>query len=499
MTKASPARTIKLAEKVARQILLDIRNRGWPVGELLGTEAKLIERYKVSRATLGEAIRQLEMQGAVYMQRGPRGGLTVAAPAREAIVKTIASYLDFADVSLYELFEAFQVIESHSVMAAAHNAQPEDIEKLKRLVAEIDDSQSPQEYYRRLMAVRLGVADATGNQVISLFMRVLARVLTHLVWRSSLPPKSVTSTMTRMRDNIRALVDAIADGDGPGAQEIIHRYLSWRSHEIDKMIRQQRRAIAARVQARSTSEEPGLDRGYPDDAKAADRLARAIIDDIRHGNIEPGKMIGQEKELIKHYGTSRWVVRQAIRMLEVQSVLRSKRGQGGGVRIARPDPEYAIATAETYLSAIGMRPEPFADLWFNLLTSVAKPAARCATPDSVQPLRDHLAFVEKLTFEDLRSGLPNFYFILTDVAKNKVFRLIMMIIARYLMNFKVRVSRPDIPEEMFSLLHEITQAIDENDEVLAHERMMQYVRIVRDYIHFVPVLAFVDKGRPLQD
>ncbi|MBV9842144.1 MAG: GntR family transcriptional regulator [Sphingomonadaceae bacterium] len=92
----APRRKIKLAEKVAGEIMDDIRARGWPIGTLLGTELELIGRFKASRATLGEAIRQVEAQGAAQMQRGPRGGLIVAAPARETIVRTIATYLEFA-------------------------------------------------------------------------------------------------------------------------------------------------------------------------------------------------------------------------------------------------------------------------------------------------------------------------------------------------------------------------------------------------------------------
>jgi len=47
----------KLAAQTARRIEDDIIAAHWPVGQVLGSEAQLMERYDVSRAVLREAIR----------------------------------------------------------------------------------------------------------------------------------------------------------------------------------------------------------------------------------------------------------------------------------------------------------------------------------------------------------------------------------------------------------------------------------------------------------
>src|SRR5438067_13885634 len=65
----------KLGVVVARQIEAEILDRGFPVGEVVGSEAGLIERYGVSRAVLREAIRLLEHRNVAAMRRGPGGGL----------------------------------------------------------------------------------------------------------------------------------------------------------------------------------------------------------------------------------------------------------------------------------------------------------------------------------------------------------------------------------------------------------------------------------------
>src|ERR1700721_2725611 len=59
-----------LAAAVARQILTDVVDRGWPVGEVLGSQTALIERYGVSRAVFREAVRLVENQQGATMGRG---------------------------------------------------------------------------------------------------------------------------------------------------------------------------------------------------------------------------------------------------------------------------------------------------------------------------------------------------------------------------------------------------------------------------------------------
>jgi DNA-binding FadR family transcriptional regulator len=62
----------KLGGQIAMHILTDIVDRGWPVGELLGSEAKLMAQHEASRAVIREAIRLLEFHQVVTTRRHGR-------------------------------------------------------------------------------------------------------------------------------------------------------------------------------------------------------------------------------------------------------------------------------------------------------------------------------------------------------------------------------------------------------------------------------------------
>src|SRR6185503_6345871 len=101
----------KLASRIADRIVDDVIVADWPVGEVLGSEPELLERYGVSRAVFREAVRLVEHQQVAQMRRGPGGGLVVTEPSIEAIIDATLLYLHRVDARLDEVFEARVILE----------------------------------------------------------------------------------------------------------------------------------------------------------------------------------------------------------------------------------------------------------------------------------------------------------------------------------------------------------------------------------------------------
>src|SRR5262245_53560806 len=72
-------RPLKTAERVARDITRDIISGGLATGDSLPSEAAMLTQYGVSRESLREALRLLEVQGLIAIRRGPGGGPTVGS------------------------------------------------------------------------------------------------------------------------------------------------------------------------------------------------------------------------------------------------------------------------------------------------------------------------------------------------------------------------------------------------------------------------------------
>src|SRR5215472_11270382 len=101
----------KRAAKVADRMVSDVIALGWPVGELLGSEAALLDRYQVSRAVFREAVRLVEHQQVARTRRGPGGGLVITEPTVDAVIDAVVLYLYRVEARLDELFEARIAVE----------------------------------------------------------------------------------------------------------------------------------------------------------------------------------------------------------------------------------------------------------------------------------------------------------------------------------------------------------------------------------------------------
>src|SRR6202034_2837835 len=125
----------KRAAKIADRIIEDIMALGWPVGEVLGSEAELVERYQVSRAVFREAVRLVEHQQVARTRRGPGGGLVVTEPTVGAVIDAVVLYLHRVDARVDEVFEARIVLEEIACQLAVERTDENDLAELRSFAA----------------------------------------------------------------------------------------------------------------------------------------------------------------------------------------------------------------------------------------------------------------------------------------------------------------------------------------------------------------------------
>ena len=87
--------------------------------------------------------------------------------------------------------------------------------------------------------------------------------------------------------------------------------------------------------------------------KAAVAVAAGLRRRIVLGDLPEGAALPNETELMTQYEVSRPTLREALRILETESLISVKRGAGGGARVAHPDPSVAARHAATVLRIQG--------------------------------------------------------------------------------------------------------------------------------------------------
>ncbi len=207
MRSAEP-RSEKEAIRIAREIARKVYNEQIPAGTRLASEGEALEQYKVSRATLREALRYLQLHGAIELRTGPSGGQFVADPDWHHLASTIALLLQFANATIETVMEARLCIDPGMAALAARNATAADLELMDGLLTEmrrqLNDYDAYYDLYLQLWDV---LATSSGNALLSLLSPALRRI----TWTAGIRPNK--ALRQGALSQLRAIRDAVASQD----------------------------------------------------------------------------------------------------------------------------------------------------------------------------------------------------------------------------------------------------------------------------------------------
>ncbi len=220
----------KLAEVLAAAIADDIAASGWQVDAVFGTEAALLERYRVSRAVLREAVRLLEYHTIAHMRRGPGGGLVVTRPQAQASIDTIALYLQYRKPSREDLRCVGDAIEIANVAKVAQlRNEPEVAAMLDTLDPSTDfAADEAAGEMRKAVAeefrFHIGLAQLAGNALLELFLRIIAELFRRH-WSSTGGQPPTAADVAAVEHAHLRILQAIRAGDDSLARYRIRRHL----------------------------------------------------------------------------------------------------------------------------------------------------------------------------------------------------------------------------------------------------------------------------------
>lgn len=450
------------APQVARQLEQEIVRRGWPVGQLLGSETELRERFGVSRSVVREAIRLLEHQRIAGMRPGPGGGLVVRAPDASPATRALVIYLEYVGTSVEDMLRARLLLEPLAARLATETVTEDEIAQLRAVV--LGDPPAPADEFHVLLG-RL-----SGNAVLQLFTEVLIRLTIQYVRMSppvSPPAEAATATVAARHLEV---VDALLAGDAASAQIRLIAHLTavegWLlSHRAGRH--------PERMRTRPADPNPDED----PTRKRAEVLAGLIHDDIVGEGRQVGDIFGSEPALVARYRVSRAVLREAVRILEHHSVAQMRRGHGGGLVVLAPDPTASIHTMGLYLNYQGLRPEHLLVVREALELGCIQAAASAArTPAGAARIRAAIAHPD--TGEEFHTELA-------ELAGNPVLTLFQRITTELWASqgWDQRPPGTPVAAEVRGVHQSILDALLSGDDGLAQHRMRRHLQALATWWH----------------
>lgn len=164
--------TVNKSEKVSDGIISQIRDAilsgELKPGDKLASEKELMVEFGVSKATMREALRVLEVMGLIEIRKGLGGGSFVAEVSMGTTIHGILNFLHFQSVSMKEITLLRYLLEPTVAQIAALKRTDEDIRKLGDIIGEGEPAEAGPKEIARGISFHRYLARITENPMLIL-------------------------------------------------------------------------------------------------------------------------------------------------------------------------------------------------------------------------------------------------------------------------------------------------------------------------------------------
>jgi DNA-binding FadR family transcriptional regulator len=194
-----------------------------------------MSEFAVSQPTMRAALRILESEGLIRIQRGAGGGPRVQDLDVGVLAQRAGLYLQLEGADLADLLEALLVLQPGAVQMAAGRRSPAQLKQLRDCVGRAETCTTMRDFSEVATDFVLRLLEASGNRSIKLFSLVMSDLIRSELHRH-LDLRPDTDVIPWNAQRFGELVDLIEAGEGEAAAAL------WRAHMLMTIPSELRRA-----------------------------------------------------------------------------------------------------------------------------------------------------------------------------------------------------------------------------------------------------------------
>lgn len=218
-----PAVPRRAFDEIVGQLRDMVRTGQLQTGDRLPSEREMAEQFRVSRNTVREALRMLEISGLVKLKKGASGGAFISEAEPSVVVENLTDMLSLSRFSLSDLTEVRLWLSTLVVRCACERMGDEDFDRLEHNIREASTLARRSDWAGKL-DVNLEFFDllaaATANPLIVLLHETVAALVRDIL--TAVGPTANTS-VTRFHQR---LLRALRARDPEAAVAEVERHLT---------------------------------------------------------------------------------------------------------------------------------------------------------------------------------------------------------------------------------------------------------------------------------
>jgi GntR family transcriptional repressor for pyruvate dehydrogenase complex len=232
-----PIKARRIYEEIVEQIKQLMAGGKLKPGDKLLSERELAEQLQVSRASVREAIRALEMMG--FMEIRPGDGTFIRNTNADDIIMPLAMFLAVEKSSLLEMFEIRRIFETSTAGLAAERASEEEVLQIKTSLEKMKesfnakDSEKGEEYDA---AFHYGIAEATHNGLLIRLFRTISEEFSRAISVARRQLYLGEENPQKILDQHFRIYEAIKNHNPELASQCMLEHLTYAERELNKKL-----------------------------------------------------------------------------------------------------------------------------------------------------------------------------------------------------------------------------------------------------------------------
>ncbi|MBZ9606979.1 FadR family transcriptional regulator [Clostridium estertheticum] len=175
----SPIKTTKVYEQVIDQIKNMIDKGTLKKGDKLPSERNLVEQLKVSRASIREALRTLEVIGLIECRQGE--GSYIKANFQDKLFEPLSIMFMLEGSNPEEIWELRKIVEVEASGLAANRITSEQLKELKELTQRFMNCADENTNVEIDKEFHYKIAECSGNVLVFNILKTVSTLVDHFI------------------------------------------------------------------------------------------------------------------------------------------------------------------------------------------------------------------------------------------------------------------------------------------------------------------------------
>ncbi|MDQ4502593.1 FCD domain-containing protein [Sinomonas sp. ASV322] len=218
-------------DAVLRHIEDSLRSGALKLGDRLPGERALAEQFGISRASVRDAIRSLEVMGVVRSATGsgPNSGTIVVSDPSSALGVALRLHVASQQLPVKDVVDARIMMETWALeRAATASWAQEQLDDARRLLDAMDDDALPSEVFTLLDSqFHIALSTLAGNVVVSTMMESMREAIRSYIDDAVTRRGAWGDVVHVLRNHHHGIFEAVEARDGERAAQLVREHIDW--------------------------------------------------------------------------------------------------------------------------------------------------------------------------------------------------------------------------------------------------------------------------------